>query len=91
MVCLSPARGELSQPQSLLPSLAEEHIMEWYTHILLPPPPAPHTPPPKKKISGFRGMRWQPTAVFLPGEFHGQRSPAGYSPWGPKSPTRLSD
>ena len=25
---------------------------------------------------------WQPTPVFLPGEFHGQRSVAGYSPWG---------
>ena len=25
---------------------------------------------------------WQPTSVFLPGEFHGQRSLAGYSPWG---------
>ena len=24
----------------------------------------------------------QPTPVFLPGESHGQRSPAGYSPWG---------
>jgi len=24
---------------------------------------------------------WQPTPVFLPGEFHGQRSWAGYSPW----------
>ena len=24
------------------------------------------------------------TLVFLPGEFHGQRSLAGYSPWGPK-------
>ena len=22
------------------------------------------------------------TAIFLPGEFHGQRSPVGYSPWG---------
>ena len=22
---------------------------------------------------------WKPTSVFLPGEFHGQRSPAGYS------------
>ena len=21
-------------------------------------------------------------AIFLPGEFHGQRSPVGYSPWG---------
>ena len=25
---------------------------------------------------------WQPTSVFLPGESHGQRSLAGYSPWG---------
>ena len=25
---------------------------------------------------------WQPTAVFLPGEPRGQRSPAGYCPWG---------
>ena len=34
---------------------------------------------------------WQPTPVFLPREFHGQRSPVGYSPRGPKSWTRLSD
>ena len=28
---------------------------------------------------------WQPTpVVFLPGEFHGQRSLAGHSPWGRK-------
>ena len=26
--------------------------------------------------------KWQPTAVFLPGKSHGQRSLAGYSPWG---------
>ena len=26
-------------------------------------------------------MEWQPTPVFLPGEFHGQRSLAGCSPW----------
>ena len=25
-----------------------------------------------------------PTPVFLPGEFHGQRSLVGYSPWGRK-------
>ena len=25
---------------------------------------------------------WQPTSVFFPGESHGQRSLAGYSPWG---------
>ena len=27
---------------------------------------------------------WQPTPVFLPGESHGQKSLAGYSPWGHK-------
>ena len=27
---------------------------------------------------------WQPTPVVLPGEFHGQRSLVGYSPWGHK-------
>ena len=26
----------------------------------------------------------RPTAVFLPGKFHGQRSLGGYSPWGHK-------
>ena len=25
--------------------------------------------------------KWQPTSVFLPGEFHGQRRLVGYSPW----------
>ena len=28
--------------------------------------------------------KWQPTPVFLPREFHGQRSLVGYSPWGHK-------
>ena len=28
--------------------------------------------------------QWQPTPVFLPRESHGQRSLAGYSPWGRK-------
>ena len=27
---------------------------------------------------------WQPTPVFLPGEFHGQKILVGYSPWGCK-------
>ena len=35
-----------------------------------------------KKIPS-RGT-WQLTPVFLPGKFHGQRSLAGYSPWGGK-------
>ena len=33
----------------------------------------------------------QSTPVFLPGKTHGQRNLAGYSPWGSKSWTQLSD
>ena len=25
--------------------------------------------------------KWQPTPLFLPGQFHGQRNPSGYSAW----------
>ena len=35
-----------------------------------------------RKISWRR--KWHHTPVFLPGKFHGQRSLAGYSPWGHK-------
>ena len=39
-------------------------------------------------IPGSGNMPWkralQPTPVFLPGEFHGQRSLVGYSPQGHK-------
>ena len=35
-----------------------------------------------RKIPGKR--KWQLTPVFLPGKAHGQRSLAGYSPWGHK-------
>ena len=37
-------------------------------------------------ISGSGRWRrtWQPTPVFLPGKFHGQRSLVGYSLWGHK-------
>ena len=41
---------------------------------------------------GPRRRAWQPTPGFLPGEFHGQRGLAGYSPWGLKvsgTPERL--
>ena len=30
------------------------------------------------------GRQWQPTPVFLPEEFHGQRSLLGHSPWSHK-------
>ena len=35
-----------------------------------------------RKISWSR--KWQLIPVFLPGKFHGQRSLAGYNPWGHK-------
>ena len=28
--------------------------------------------------------KWQPTPIFLPEKYHGQRILAGYCPWGPK-------
>ena len=31
-----------------------------------------------------RSRKWQPTPVFLPGKFHGQRRLMDYSPWGHK-------
>ena len=34
---------------------------------------------------------WLPTLVFLPEEFHGQRSLEGYSPWSQKESDRLSN
>ena len=33
---------------------------------------------------GVSQYTWQRTPVFLPGEFHGQKSLVGYSPWGCK-------
>ena len=33
--------------------------------------------------------KWQPTAVFMPGKFHGQRRLTGYSLWGHKESNSL--
>ena len=42
----------------------------------------------RRKRGGFGKIpwrrKWQPAPVFLPGEFHGQRSLADYTPWGCK-------
>ena len=35
-----------------------------------------------------RRRKWQPTSVFLPGKFYGQRSLAGCNPWGHKESDR---
>ena len=47
-----------------------------------PAMPGPGFDPWVRKIPWRRA--WQPTPVFLPEESHGQRSLAGYSPWGHK-------
>ena len=47
--------------------------------------------PPKRMafiLQATRYVKWQPTPVFWPGESHGQRSLAGYSPWGLKESDR---
>ena len=36
------------------------------------------------RVKKTQRRKWQPTAVFLPGKSHGQRSRAGHSPWGCK-------
>ena len=48
----------------------------------LPPMQRPRFDPWVGKIPWRR--KWQLTPVFLPGEFHGQKGLAGYSPWGRK-------
>ena len=55
-------------------------MVRWQTICLQCKRPRVH--PWGRKIPWRR--EWQPTPVFLPGEFHGQRSPAGYSLWGCK-------
>ena len=43
----------------------------------------PDEPPGKPWVGEIPWRReWLPTPVLLPGEFHGQRNLAGYSPWG---------
>ena len=37
----------------------------------------------------LRRRKWQPTPVFLPRQFHGQRSLVGCCPWAPQSQTQL--
>ena len=45
----------------------------------------------KRNLDRKQRRQWHPTPVLLPGKSHGQRSLVGYSPWGRKSWTRLSD
>ena len=55
---------------------------EYWSGVPLPSPPC-RKPGFYSWVGKFLWRReWQSTPVFLPGEFHGQRSLVGYSPWG---------
>ena len=54
---------------------------------------------PARQETGFKSWvgtipwrrKWHPIPVFLPGQSHGQRSLAGYCPWGRMSRIQFSD
>ena len=59
-------------------------VIQWYN------PPA-SAKDPGLSLGEEDPLEKQPTPVFLPGKFHGQRSLVGYSPWGRKSWSWLRD
>ena len=67
------------------------NIRIWYKALGSPGGAAVKNPPANRtcRIHLWVGKipwrrKWPSTPVFLPGKFHGQRSLAGYSPWGRK-------
>ena len=61
---------------------ATQHVRSWASRVALVvknPPASVGNIRDTGSIPGS-GRAWQPTSVFLPGESHGQRSLAGYSP-----------
>ena len=84
-------------PERFTGSLTEINKSCWERGYF-PGGPVVKNPPsnPEDKRRGFDprvgnipwSRRWQPTPVYLPGKFHGQRSLAGYRPWGRKESDR---
>ena len=70
----------LSAHLRTISNLEQPHTFLWYRICLQCRRPG--FDPWVRKIPWRR--EWQPAPVFLPGEFHGQRSLVGYSPWGCK-------
>ena len=65
------------------------HLLHWQVDSLAPVPPGGSDSKGSACNVGDNlgsgiclRSKWQDTPVFLPGEFHGQRSLADYSPWG---------
>ena len=75
--------GRTSQPAFSQPFLHQAAVSSvWLSHPrILDPGFKPGPPGPGRSPGGGHG---NPTAVFLPGESHGQRSLVGYGPWGHK-------
>ena len=70
-----------------IPFLLEVKRLYRFSDAVICREPLPGFDPWVRKIPWRR--RWQPTPVFLPGESHGQRSPAGSGPWIRKESTQL--
>ena len=64
-------------------SLHRDGLPRWYSGLKNLPPQAGDAGSTLGQEIPWR-RKWQPTAVFLPGKFHEQRSLVAYSPWGCK-------
>ena len=71
MSCLFTSSGQRTGTlDSLVVQMLKNLPVEWETQV--------------KSLQLPWRSKWQPTAIFLPGESHGQRGQVGYSPWGHK-------
>jgi len=68
--CLSQAHPDFQSKISFTPAFSKHCL--WFQLESL------------KELKAPWKRKWHPTPVFLPGEFHGQRSLVDYSPWGHK-------
>ena len=89
--CLLPQRGEglawgatASGMCGEAEAVSPEAFASFHSYNTMPPRPW-------NVLQLTKRRKWQPTPLFSPGKSHGQRSLVGYSPWGCKSRTRLSD
>ena len=60
------------------------HFLAVFVTLGFPGGSVVKNPPASPWVGKIWRRKWQPTSVFLPGEFHEQRSLVGYSPWGHK-------
>ena len=82
----------LQLPGSSVPGSSGQH-QQIYVYTRIADSGFPHGSDSKQSASvqetwvqSLSGEEWQPTPVFLPGKFHGQRSQMGYR-WAVKSQT----